>query len=51
MQSGQFFLYQTVTQYLAQLILENLGDPNYKLPAEVDIAQKQNVSRITVRSL
>jgi len=49
MQSGQFFLYQTVTQYLAQLILENLGDPNYKLPAEIEIAQKQGVSRITVR--
>ncbi len=49
MQSGQFFLYQTVTQYLAQLVLENLGDPNYKLPAEVEIAQKQGVSRITVR--
>ena len=49
MQSGQFFLYQTVTQYLAQLVLENLGDVNYKLPAEVEIAQKQGVSRITVR--
>ena len=49
MQSGQFFLYQTVTQYLAQLVLENLGDPNYKLPAELEIAQKQGVSRITVR--
>ncbi len=49
MQSGQFFLYQTVTQYLAQLILENLGDADYKLPAEVEIAQKQGVSRITVR--
>ncbi len=49
MQSGQFFLYQTVTQYLAQLVFENLGNPNYKLPAEVEIAQKQGVSRITVR--
>jgi GntR family transcriptional regulator of arabinose operon len=49
MQSGQFFLYQTVTQYLAQLVLENLGNPNYMLPAEVEIAQKQGVSRITVR--
>ncbi|MBQ8429258.1 MAG: GntR family transcriptional regulator [Clostridia bacterium] len=49
MPSGQSFLYQNVTQYLAQLIAKNLSDPHYKLPAELEIAKAQGVSRITVR--
>lgn len=49
MYDQQAFLYQKTTRYLAQLISENLGMPSFKLPTEMEIAQLQGISRITVR--
>ena len=47
--SEQRFLYQKIMKYLAGLIVENLQNPQYKLPAELELTKTQNVSRMTVR--
>ena len=41
-------LYEEVASYLADLILKNIDNPNYKLPTEAEVAKLHNVSRITV---
>jgi GntR family transcriptional regulator of arabinose operon len=45
----QTFLYQKITRYLAELISEHMGETNYKLPTEIEVAESQKVSRITSR--
>lgn len=42
-------LYRKTTLYLANLILGNLNEPNYRLPTESELAASQNISRITAR--
>lgn len=46
---GHGYLYQKVTQYLLELVENNLRNPSFVFPTEMEIAEKQNVSRITVR--
>lgn len=41
------YLYEKTVQYLAKEILSHLNTPNYRLPTEIELANLQNVSRIT----
>lgn len=43
------FLYKKATVYLAQLVLEHLGEEDYKLPTELELSKSHGVSRITAR--
>lgn len=47
--ANQLSLYRKTTLYLANLILNNLNQPNYRLPTESELAATQNISRITAR--
>ena len=47
--ANQLSLYRKTTLYLANLILNNLHEPNYRLPTESELAATQNISRITAR--
>ncbi len=45
----QTFLYKQAADYLAGLIVAHLGEPDYKLPTELQVEQTLCMSRITVR--
>ena len=47
--ANQVSLYRKTTLYLANLIVNNLTQPNYQLPTESELAAIQNISRITAR--
>ena len=47
--ANQMSLYRQTTLYLANLILSNLSDPNYRLPTENELIASQHISRITAR--